>query len=218
MNNECIFLSHVLVIALSLLLACRMGSSILIGLIGLQGVLSNLFVTKQIMLFGMNATASDVFSIGVIFGLNLLQEFHGRSLVAAAITTNFFLMVFYVVMSQFHLWYLPSVYDTMDQHYVSLLTTMPRLMLASVSVYLIVQVIDGYLYHVLKKLFQDRYLVFRNVVSLVSSQLLDTTLFTFLGLYGIVSSLFTVIIVSVSIKLIAIVCLVPFIALARRML
>ena len=120
-----------------------MGASPLIGLIALQGVLSNLFVTKQIMLFDMNATCSDVFSVGVILGLNLLQEFHGRSLVPIAIATNFFLMIFYVGMSQFHLWYHPSIYDTMQPLFIPLLTTMPRLMLASVSVYLIVQVVDG---------------------------------------------------------------------------
>ena len=71
--NELIFLFHLVISLIFLGLAIRLGKIALGLYIGLSGVLANLFVVKQVQLFGLNATASDVFVIGGILGLNLLQ-------------------------------------------------------------------------------------------------------------------------------------------------
>jgi uncharacterized integral membrane protein (TIGR00697 family) len=92
---------------------------------------------------------------------------------------------------------------------------MPRIMIASISVYLFSQLLDYILYGALKKMCQERYLVLRNYASIAFCQLVDTVLFSFLGLYGIVHNIWDVIIISYSVKLGAIVIATPFVILSR---
>ena len=44
---------------------------------------------KQITLFGLNATASDIFAIGSLLGLNLLREIYGITEAKKAIGDEF---------------------------------------------------------------------------------------------------------------------------------
>src|SRR5439155_22211216 len=87
-------------------------------------ILANLFVLKQTTLFGFNATCSDTFTIGATLGLNLLQEYFGRYMSRIAIGINFFFLIFYTIMSQIQLAYAPSLFDSMQPHYMPLLQFM----------------------------------------------------------------------------------------------
>jgi len=214
--NELLFIAHTITVAISALVALKLGKEALVGFICLLSILSNLFISKQITLLGCDVTGGEVFAVGAIFGLNLLQEFFGRDITRKTVKINFFMLFFYLAMSQLHLWYLPNQYDTMHPHFASILAIMPRITAASIIVYMIVQYFDAYFYQGLKTLFSSRYLLVRTTTALVCSQLLDTVLFTYLGLYGIVASPWHVIIVSIVIKLAAIAGTTPFILLAKK--
>lgn len=216
MKNEYIFIIQTVFLALSSLGALRLGAQALVAFICVQCLLANLFVVKQISLLGFNATAADAFTIGATLGLNLLQENYGKKISRKAVFINFFLLVFYAIVSQIHLWYNPSSYDSMNMHFEPLLTVMPRIVIASFSVFLISQTIDYWLYGVLRTVWQSRFLVLRNYSSLLVSQFVDTVLFSLLGLYGIVENIGHIIIVSYTIKVCAIILAVPFVALAKQ--
>lgn len=216
MNNEYIFIIQTIILALASLQALHLGASALTAFICTQCILANLFVVKQITLLGFNATAADAFTIGATLGLNLLQEYHGKKATQKAIAINFFMLIFYAIVSQIHLWYTPSQYDVMDVHFNPLLTVMPRIVIASFSVFLISQMIDYWLYGVLRRIWQSRFLVLRNYSSLLVSQLVDTVLFSLLGLYGLVENIGHIIIVSYTIKVCAIILAVPFVAWAKK--
>ena len=76
--NECIFLLHVALVIGFALGALRLGKEALTAWVALQAVLANLFVIKQMTFLGFTVTCSDVFAIGSIAGLNLVQEFFGK--------------------------------------------------------------------------------------------------------------------------------------------
>ena len=217
MINELIFALHALFIAASALLALRTGKEALVAFITVQCILANLFVTKQTTLFGLTATCADAFTIGAVLGLNFLQEYFGRDQAKKAIWISFGLLVFYGIVSQMHLVYAPSPSDYMQAHFVALLSSMPRIVVASFTVYLVVQHVDSWLFALLKNIYADQRLVFRNTLSIMISQLLDTVLFSFLGLYGIVDNIWQIIIVSYAIKLIAIVLATPSMAFSKKL-
>lgn len=196
--------------------ALRLGASALVAFVCVQCILANLFVVKQIALLGFNATAADACTIGATLGLNMLQEYYGKKATQKAIIVNFFLLVFYAVVSQIHLWYTPNAYDTMNIHFQPILTLMPRIVIASFSVFLVSQMIDYWLYGVLRRVWQSRFLVLRNYSSLLVSQLVDTVLFSLLGLYGLVENIGHIIIVSYTVKVCAIILAVPFVAFAKK--
>ena len=214
--NELIFIAHTIIIALCALVALALGKSALIAFVCIQCMLANLFVIKQITLFGFTATSADAFTVGATIGLNLLQEYFGKKIAKRAIWINFFLLIFYAIVSQIHLLYIPHISDITQQYFMPILHLMPRIVIASFSVYLFTQLIDYYLYGILKKTFHDRYIVFRNYTSITICQLLDTVLFIYLGLYGIIDNIGQVIIISYLIKLASIIIATPFVGLSRK--
>ncbi|MDP3889566.1 MAG: queuosine precursor transporter [bacterium] len=215
--NEVIFILSTVTISLTALAALRFGREALVAFTCTVCILANLFVLKQITLFGLSATCSDAFTIGATLGLNLLQEYYGKSIARKTIWINFFLLVFYALIGQISLSYIPSVADTSQEHFVSLLYFAPRIVSASLSVFLISQSIDYLLYGLLKKVCHNRFLIARNYGSMLVSQLVDTVLFSFLGLYGIIANIGQIIIISYLIKVAAIIIASPFIGLSRKL-
>ena len=163
-------------------------------------------------------TCSDVFAIGTVLGLNLLQEFFDKESAKKAAWICFYFMLFFAIMSQIHLLYTPNLHDTMHSSFVMLLSSTPRLLFASLATFSIVQFFDRYFFGHLKKKFTNAPLMIRNVVTLSCSQLLDTLLFSYLGLYGLVSSIFDIILVSFLVKLIIIFCISPAINFSKKIL
>jgi len=216
MINELLFLFHILCMGASLLIGLHIGSYALTALIGLNVVLANIFVTKQITLFGLNATSADIFTIGTVLGINLLQEYFGRTIAKKAISISFLLMIFYTIMSQFQIWYAPSLCDTMNEHFCSLLSSAPRILSASLAAYCISQYSEYLLYGFLKNYWNNKFLILRNWISTSICQLLDTILFSFLGLYGIVDNISHIIFISYTIKMIILFLSTPAIVLSKK--
>lgn len=216
MMNEFLFFTHILLVVGFVLGALRLGQGALTALIVLQAVLANLFVVKQMSLLGFTVTCSDVFAVGGILGLNLLQEYFGKEAALRAVKISFLNMIFFIVMAQMHLWYMPSAGDTTHGAFSLILSATPRIVIASVAVYFLVQKLDIVLFIWLKKIFNGSQLPLRIGISLILTQCIDTVLFSFLGLYGLVSSIFDVIVMSFSIKCLIIFCSTPFIAFSKR--
>ncbi len=214
--NEFLFFVQVITVFVFGIVALRFGKAALIAWISLQAVLANLFVLKQMTFFGFHITCSDVFAIGSILGVNLLREYFGKQAAVKGLWACFFSMVFFVVMAQLHLTYQPSPFDTTQAAYQTLLFPTPRLLLASLAVFFFVQQIDLHLFGYLKEKLTELPLSGRNAISLIFSQLLDTVLFSYLGLYGLVSFLWDIIAISFLVKLVIISCSSPFIALSKR--
>ena len=218
MINELIFIVQACIIACTALISLKLGKEALIAFICVQCILTNLFVIKLTTLCGLTATCADTFSIGAVLGLNLLQEYYGKEITKKTIWLSFFLLVFYAVMTRIHLAYIPHTADTSNTAFITLLSSMPRIVIASFVVYLVVQYLDTLLYGWLKQRFNNRYLVMRTAASLTVCQLLDTILFSYVGLYGIVDNINHIIIVSYLIKLIAVGIALPCVALSKKII
>jgi uncharacterized integral membrane protein (TIGR00697 family) len=218
MLNELLFLIHIIIIAGITLGALALGKEALITTICLFSILANLLVTKQIMLVGLHVVSTDVFMVGSLIGLNLLQEYFGKPAALKAIVINLFTTLTYLTMTVLHTAYQASPFDTAAPHFTAILSPMPRIIIASISVYLIAQLIDAQLFHILKRLFGGRYLAVRNTISLAITQLFDTILFSFAALYGLVHSMSHIIIVSYGIKMIIILLNTPCIQLSRHII
>lgn len=204
--NELIFFAQIFLIVGFALGALKLGKEALIAWVSIQALIANLFVLKQVSLFGFEVTASDAFAIGSLLGLNFLQEYFGREEANQATKVCFFSMLFFVLVSQLHLAYQPSMYDTTQSAFSTLLTLSPRLLIASMSVFFISQQFDIRLFAFLKNFLPQTSFAVRAAVVLVLSQLLDTVLFSLAGLYGVMASIFDIIVMSFLIKLVVIFC------------
>lgn len=213
--NELLFFTQTLLIVGFALGALKLGKEALTAWVAIQALIANLFVLKQITLFGFEVTASDVFAIGSLLGLNFLQEYFSKEDAAKATWICFFFMLFFTLVSQLHLFYAPSPNDTTQPAFSAILSLSPRLLIASMSVFFVVQQIDIRFFAFLKKRMGKTSFAVRAGIALVVSQFLDTFLFSFAGLYGIVASLTDIILLSFLIKLIVIFCFTSFMRFAK---
>lgn len=199
--NEFLFIIHFLFLQLLGLFALRLGKIALGSYICLTFLMANFFVLKQMTLFGLQVTASDGYAICGMLSLNFMQEFFGKKAAKEVIIASFLIFCIFVSMSFFHLMYIPNNYDTMQSHYESLLKLMPRLFIASISAYFLSQLFDFHLFSRLKQIKKiSRVILY--MMCLVSSQIIDTVVFAFIGLWGVAFSLSHVIIFGLITKLI----------------
>ncbi len=202
--NNLIFLLHTCVITLITIIATKLGKQFIVSTIAIFGILANLFVLKQINLFGLQVTSSDVFVVGISLGLNLIQEKFDKKTAQDTVWISFWGLLTYTILSQFQIWYLPNALDCTNQHFLGLLTLAPRLTIASLISYLISQTIDVNLYAYLKVRLANQFSFLRNYLSIAISQLADTIIFSIIGLYGLNYNLLHIILFSYLIKLLAI--------------
>ncbi len=195
--------------------ATAWGREALACFVCLMSIFANIFIAKQIPLFGLHVTATDSLSIGVSLGLNLLQEYFGRALARKVILLSFVAGILVTLLSQLHLLYVPSLFDVTQHHYLAIFGMMPRIMLASFTTYLIVQYTETLVYAWLQKRLPAA-LLMRNFFSIACCQLLDTVLFSFLGLYGTVEHIWDIVLVSYTIKMIVLSLSTPFLWFCKK--
>lgn len=222
MTNEIIFILYIAILGIINLAALRIGKEALIGFIVTQAILSNLFILKEITLFNLCATASDALAIGSILSLNLLQEYFGRNYAYKAIKISFLCLISYCIFSILHLLYIPAPNNIYQPYFSAILLQSPRIIISSGIVYVIVDTLDSFLYGFLKQKFNNKYLLLRNWITALTTQLLDTILFSFLGLYKATTELsnlnliLEIIITAYIIKVISIFLITPFIAFSKK--
>ncbi len=205
--NEALFFLEIGALVFFTLLAMWHSKEALVSWIVLQGVFANLFVLKEIPFFGLSVTPTDPFAVSALFSLNLLQEKWGKGGTKGILQIQTVAFLFVVVISYFQLAFNPTATDSAHTAYSAILSYMPRILVASLVTLLVVQRIDLALYGWLREKLP---FFWRNLISLIISQVIDTVLFTFLGLFGLLSSPFDLILLSLIIKGIVVLTVAPF--------
>ena len=210
MHNSIIFLIHSTVVGVCTLAAMRGGKTLIHCWLCLLAVMMNILIRKEITLFGLNATCCDALSIGYLLGLNFVQEFFGRHEAYKVMISSFMMSVAVALLGLFHIAYLPNCHDVASMHYDAILGIAPRILLASLISFVLVQRVDVIFFAFLKRKI-PAYFSIRSTLSLILGNTLDTIIFTFLGLYGVVSSCTEIIYCSWMIKMLGITLTLPLV-------
>lgn len=216
--NELLFFIHTIVLVSSVLIALRMGKEALIAIFIVQILLANLFVTKQMICFGLNVTCCDVYTIGAVFSMNLLQVYFGKKCANQTLKTLFFLLFVFILMSQFQLRYLPSRGDVMHGAFAEILKVSPRIIFVSFISALLTQKLDIEWFAWLKKRLPKAPFFLPFIMTSLITQFLDTVIFTYGALYGIMHSMKDIIVMSYLIKIVAILSIAPFTPLIKKLI
>jgi len=104
--NEITFLFHIAALVSFILVALRIGKQALIATLAVQIILANLFVMKQMTCFGLNVTCSEVYTVGSIFSMNLIQVYFGKKVANQALGIVFFLLFLVLLLTYAYLFYL----------------------------------------------------------------------------------------------------------------
>jgi queuosine precursor transporter len=185
MPNEIIFFALLAFTLVSTLLAFRLGRAYLFGLIMCEIALINIFVVKQFDLFGLAITGGNVLFGGIFLATDLLNEHYGKRIAKRAVWAGFGAGIFMFVTSALVTAFTANDFDIAQGAFQTIFSPTFRIVLASLASYLIFQTFDVWLYDLLKKATDGRYLWLRNNLSTILSQAGDSIFFTTVGLLAI---------------------------------
>ena len=147
-------------------------------------IICNIQVIKTIQIFGFVATLGNIVYASIFFNTDILSEIYGKKEARKAVWVGFYALIVATVAMQFAIRFKPDASDIMQPHLRAIFSFLPRIVLASLSAYLISQHHDVWAFHFWKRLTGERRLWLRNNLSTMVSQLIDTTVFTFLAFWG----------------------------------
>ena len=156
----------------------------------LATLLANIEVLMLVDAFGVEMTLGNVLFASTFLITDILSENHSRKDANRAVIISTACSLLFIVISQLWLLYTPSQNDWASGAIRTIFRSTPRIVCASLGVYLISQLTDVWLYHKWwawsTKRFGDsrRGLWIRNNGSTMISQLLNTLLYTFFAFYG----------------------------------
>lgn len=225
MSNELLIICSFLLIYGGVLLFYRFfGKKGLLAFNILATLLANIEVLILVNAYGVEMTLGNVLFASTFLITDIFSENHSRKEANRAVIISTLCSVFFILISQMWLLYTPSQNDWASESIRVIFSSTPRIVCASLGVYLISQLTDVWLYHKwwnwCKKYFKDerRGLWIRNNSSTMISQLINTLLYTFFAFYGTYSNetLFSIFASSYIIYFIISLLDTPFVYLARK--
>lgn len=215
--NELIFLSATIAcLSMVILMYKLFGKTGLYIWAAISAVLVNLIVPKCITLFGLAASAGNILYASSFLATDVLSENHSHKDARKCVIIGGIGTLSYLAVSQITLLFTPNEFDFVAQSMKEVFQLAPRMTLASVICYLISNTFDTYLYQFLSK--RTSKIWIRNNLSTMTSQFLDSVLFSFAAFAGVMplKSIIELTITTYALKLIVAAIDTPFIYLSKK--
>lgn len=226
MINEILLITSVVVIYTFVVLSYKMfGKEGLYCWTVLATISANINVLILIKAFGMEQTLGNILFASTFLVTDILSELEGKKAANKAVKIGIYTSFAFIVVSQSWLMYEPAKSDWALPVIKQIFQNTPRLMVAGILVYAIVQVFDVWAYHTIwdwtnkHSLDQRKFLWLRNNGSTLISQFFNTVLFTFTAFLGVYkfSTLIHIVIASYLIFIATSLLDTPAIYIARRL-
>lgn len=225
MNELLLILSVPFIFGAALLFYRFFGKAGLYCFAAVATVAANIEVLMLIEAFSLEMTLGNILFAATFLTTDILSELEGKNAAKRCVTLSIVASVFFLIISLTWLLYVPAPGDLAAPALQSVFTRTPRMILAGLAVFVIVQYFDIRLYHAWWRLTErlcgnkHRFLWLRNNGSTLISQFLNAVLFNiaaFAGTYP-VNTLISVIISTYLIYVILTLADTPFLYLAKKL-
>lgn len=226
MSNEWIWVLFALTNFFLMTAAYKLfGKTGLIVWIATGTVLANIQVLKLVDLFGLTATLGNITFGSIFLATDTLSEKYGLKVAKRSVFIGFFTLLSALIVMQFAVWFHPAEGDEAHDALTFLFAlnfsdfSFLRVAIASLTAYLISQLLDVHLFQKIRQRFPGRRtLVIRNMGSTAFSQLIDSLIFVPIAFLGVLepSILIDIILTTYLIKLIVALLDTPFVYAMTR--
>ena len=218
--NETLFFTAIIVNFLGVTLAYKLFSKTgIYAWVALATVIANIEVVKCVDIFGLPLTLGNVTYGSIFLATDILNEKYGREKAQKGVFLGFFSLLVLTLFTQIDLLYIPSSNDFAQGAMQTIFALTPRICRGSMLAYLVSNTMDVFLYKKIRDILpSDKFLWVRNNAATMTSQLVDTILFTFIAFFGVfpLSIVLKLCFTTYVLKLIIAVCDTPFLYLAKR--
>jgi len=193
-NQELLWLTTLL-----LDLGCTVVLYRLFGKAGLQVaiataiILANLQGPKLTIIFGVQTSLGVIFYSSIFFATDLLSENYGKAAASKAVRMGFAVSIIVLLMLSLALMYLPSDREATAEFsrnihnaFATIVDFTPRFVFGSLLAYIISQSFDVWAFHRIKRVTGEKWLWLRNNLSTMSSQVVDTAIYSLVVWWGTV--------------------------------
>lgn len=155
----------------------------------LATVAANIECLIQIDAFGMSMTGGNILFASTFLATDIISEMYGKEKANHWVNMSIVTSVLFVIISQSWLFFKPNDVDFAFPFVQGIFSSVPRIMVASLVTYAIVQKSDIWLYHYVwqftTKLWKNnsRFLWMRNNIATMTSQFFNSILFNFGAFY-----------------------------------
>ena len=193
-NQDLLWVTTVLLdLAVTVLMYRVFGRQGLLACIVLAILLSNLQGPKLTTILGFQTSLGVIFYSGIFFATDLLSEKYGRMQANRAVIIGFAVSVIAVLMLSIALEFQPTtdpetaaMSNDIQNAFATILNFTPRFVFGSLLAYLISQTFDVWFFHFIKGRTHGRHLWLRNNLSTMSSQIIDTLIYSLVVWWGVV--------------------------------
>ena len=226
MINEVLLMASIVVLYGAVIFIYKVfGKEGLFAWMALATVLANIEVLRVVDAFGIEQTLGNVLFASTFLATQIINEKEGKQAARKAAWLGIIGGVAFAVISQSWLLYQPASSDWAGEAFNTIFSVTPRIVGVSVIVYAICQHLDVWLFAKIKVLTEkrfgdgNRHLWFRNNVSTLITQIVNTILYNFGAFAGIYSwhTLLSICLGSYLIFIITSLCDTPAIYIARKM-
>ena len=193
-NQEILWLVTLLAdLSCTILLYRLFGKTGLQVAIAFSILLANLQGPKLTIIFGLQTSLGVIFYASIFFATDVLSENYGKKAAQNAVQMGFIVSIIMILMMSLALLYQPStqlgtaeISKQIHNAFATIINFTPRFLIGSLLAYYISQRFDVWAFHYIKQQTGEKHLWLRNNLSTMSSQIIDTTIYSLVAWWGIV--------------------------------
>lgn len=218
MNNILLIISIIGVFSIMLIVKRILGKEGLIGWIGIASILANLLIVKNVDLLGISATLGNVLFASNFLATDMLTESYGYKSAKKGVKFGIVSVLIFLIVTQVALLYIPNAQDVSQKSYELLFGLVPRISIASVSLFALSNSIDIRLYEFLKEKTNGKKMWLRNNICTILCNGSENFLFYFIAFFGVmpVSVILSIGLSATIIETIIALCDTPFLYLSKK--
>lgn len=183
MSNELLLFITLVVSFIGVIVFFRMwGKQGLFCWIAFASVLANIEVVKCVDIFGLSVTLGNVIYGSNFLATDIINDHWGGKESRRAVKIGFCILASFVILTQLSLAFIPNAEDYASPALLTIFKSAPQICLASLTAYLISNTLDTYTFDWIKR--RTKHLWVRNNLSTITSQIVDSFVFTFLAFMG----------------------------------
>lgn len=218
MNNILLIISIIGIFSIMLIVKKFLGKEGLIGWIGVASILANLILIKSVNLLGISATLGNVLFASNFLATDILTENYGYKEAKKGVKFGIFAVILFVIVTQFALLYIPNSEDVAQSSFELLFGFVPRISLASISMFALSNIIDIRLYEWLRKKSDGKKMWLRNNLCTIICNGGENFLFYLIAFAGVIEIpvILSIALSATIIEILIALCDTPFLYLSRN--
>lgn len=218
MNNILLIASIIGVFTIMLIVKKFLGKEGIIGWMGIASILANLLLIKSVNLFGISATLGNVLFASNFLATDMLTENYGYKEAKKGVKFGIAAVIIFMIVTQVALLYIPTSEDIAQSSFELLFSFIPRISLASISMFALSNFVDIRLYEWLRKKSNGKKMWLRNNLCTIICNGGENFLFYLIAFLGVmdIGTILSIALSATIIEILIALCDTPFLYISKK--